>query len=58
MRHWGAPLQVPCDAAWLQAVPQPRAGDVASVGRPVPRAKRAVQPLLQIRFQLEGWYMV
>ena len=52
VRYWGPPLQVPGDAAGLQAVPEPRAGDLLGVGRPVARGRRLVQPLLQLTLQL------
>lgn len=50
--HWAAPLQVAGDAAGLEAVAEPGAGDLLSVGRPVAGTSRLVQPLLQLTLQL------
>jgi len=52
VRHGAAPLQVAGDAAGLEAVAEPGAGDLLGVGRPVAGAHRLVQPLLQLRLQL------
>lgn len=53
MRHRRPPLQVPGDAAGLESVPQPRAGDLFGVCRPVAGAGGLVQPVLQLSLQLQ-----